>query len=1142
MHGVDMTVFFLLIASLSAFADLPVADYIENTGIEYLAQLPLEDRIDLLTSMEEGYIRKGSGNGPFTGSFVAEEGSDLVLVEVYRPLTPADLIILESAGLWPAGYSPRENTFVSLRTDQIRPELLTGSGFVRRLTSWTFSQAAGESSDWDGPWLVQTPPGFFPENGILLGNGWWSVAAAPAEGVLRAIPDVYRTTVNHALNTQADDSRELSGLPGLWSYYTGLGIRVGVLDTGVWSEHPDLIDAVYSGTPDQDGHGTAVCGVIASRGEVDLNCEYNGSGGAPDAQLYLIQRPSSMTPSGFSGILGDFSSNSCSIVNNSWGFQGSTSYDGFCQIIDQWVHNGGIAVFSSGNDPLPGSVPSPGIARNAITAGAVTFIPDDGGNAILASYSGRGPTTDGRMKPEILAPGGEYFQSTMQYGVATANAYYGGSWLDEPSDRWPGEPYYTRRTGTSMSAAFVTAALALCQQKYGSLFHPEDALALLAACAIPLKGTTGTAETGYADAEHGFGLLDGYHLPGTYFSEEVDRPLWINSNIVEGQPDREWVIYVPANTSWISTGLGYADVSSASPALQVDLDLTLESPSSVVYSYQLPAGVTSESPVERVVVENPEPGAWTVRVGAEYWADPGNPAEEQQFTVATYRYSREPALSVSFPSDTVLYAPPGGQLTIPVTIVNTGGYIAAGSWTLLDPPDVFTGDVNIPAFLGNLVYKNSSASAVFTLQCPGQPGTHVVDVVAGAANRGLENVQEQFTIVLAYPDLTVSIPSPDIPPPFSVGQTAGFSTVVSNDGEGPSQATQLAYYLTHDPDSLDEPVAMFDVPPLESGETASFKGDYRFTYFDIGTRYLVAVADPDSNVTEQYEDNNSAAFGPFNVAGEFAPPQNLVAVSGNDGFIPLSWAPPEASSRGRGLSSYRIYRSVSPLAPEPDPIIEVGTDTLEWIDSLVVNGIGYFYWATCVYTNPGGESVFSNMASATAQGPTGSLGGTVSDVYTGRDLPDIQVDIPGLGISSFTDNTGYYFFEDVPVGSVPLVIDQEPYLMFSDTSFVEEDLYTDFDIGLVRDFSPGMTVIPTPFTPNGDGINDTASFVWPAAEGAPVRIIIYTIEGIPIREITSAEPVWNGSDNSGQPVLSGVYIFHAASPQGEVTGTVCVAR
>ncbi len=67
--------------------------------------------------------------------------------------------------------------------------------------------------------------------------------------------------------------------------------------------------------------------------------------------------------------------------------------------------------------------------------------------------------------------------------------------------------------------------------------------------------------------------------------------LWINSIITEGQGSKEWVMYVPAYTSWISVAMGYSDVPSLSPDLQVDLDMVLISPSSTEYSYQLPAGV-----------------------------------------------------------------------------------------------------------------------------------------------------------------------------------------------------------------------------------------------------------------------------------------------------------------------------------------------------------------------------------------------------------------------------------------------------------------------------------------------------------------------------------------------------------------------
>ena len=50
-------------------------------------------------------------------------------------------------------------------------------------------------------------------------------------------------------------------------------------------------------------------------------------------------------------------------------------------------------------DPGPGSVPTPGDADGSITVGAVDWT-----NNALKAYSSRGPTDDGRMKPDITAP------------------------------------------------------------------------------------------------------------------------------------------------------------------------------------------------------------------------------------------------------------------------------------------------------------------------------------------------------------------------------------------------------------------------------------------------------------------------------------------------------------------------------------------------------------------------------------------------------------------------------------------------------------------------------------------------------------------------------------------------------------------
>lgn len=50
-------------------------------------------------------------------------------------------------------------------------------------------------------------------------------------------------------------------------------------------------------------------------------------------------------------------------------------------------------------DPAPGSVPTPGDADGSITVGAVAWASNG-----LKAYSSRGPTDDGRMKPDIVAP------------------------------------------------------------------------------------------------------------------------------------------------------------------------------------------------------------------------------------------------------------------------------------------------------------------------------------------------------------------------------------------------------------------------------------------------------------------------------------------------------------------------------------------------------------------------------------------------------------------------------------------------------------------------------------------------------------------------------------------------------------------
>lgn len=142
--------------------------------------------------------------------------------------------------------------------------------------------------------------------------------------------------------------------------YTGSGIKVAILDTGVKNNHEDLVIAgeanttgtsVTTGTgkaSDDDGHGTHVAGIIGAR-------KNNGKGGvgiAPDATLYAVNVLSGGTNAGtdWAIIQGIEQARKwqVDIINMSLGGIG---YNQLCQDAVTEAYNEGIAIFvSAGND------------------------------------------------------------------------------------------------------------------------------------------------------------------------------------------------------------------------------------------------------------------------------------------------------------------------------------------------------------------------------------------------------------------------------------------------------------------------------------------------------------------------------------------------------------------------------------------------------------------------------------------------------------------------------------------------------------------------------------------------------------------------------------------------------------------------
>lgn len=245
----------------------------------------------------------------------------------------------------------------------------------------------------------------------------------------------------------------LIGVPPLWaSGLTGRDIRVGVVDTGVDTTHPDLKnriaatqDVTGEGFDDRNGHGTHVCGIIAGEG-TQSGGRYRGV--APESRLHVAK----VLRSDGNGMMSDVMAGiewcvgqSVQVINLSLGNLGpGDGTDALSATCDAAAGRGIVVVVAAGNyGPAASSIGSPGVARNVITVGCTDK------SDVLSDFSSRGPTQDGRTKPDICAPG---------VGIISCRAHgtNKGQVVDD---------YYTADTGTSMSAPHIAGVAAILLQE-----------------------------------------------------------------------------------------------------------------------------------------------------------------------------------------------------------------------------------------------------------------------------------------------------------------------------------------------------------------------------------------------------------------------------------------------------------------------------------------------------------------------------------------------------------------------------------------------------------------------------------------------------------------------------------------------------
>ena len=174
------------------------------------------------------------------------------------------------------------------------------------------------------------------------------------------------------------------------------------------------------------GHGTYVSGIISGRrseGRDNNESAGHADGTAPGSKLAFfdmekgsrgIDDPgmeriieSMYNPGGTSG---------ARILNASWGRSYGGRYSSFCREVDAALRSTYpdlLFVLSAGNTGRAdgaSSIQNPGDCKNSLAVGATLNVGSDARNGergveYLADYSSRGPTLDGRVKPDLVAPG-----------------------------------------------------------------------------------------------------------------------------------------------------------------------------------------------------------------------------------------------------------------------------------------------------------------------------------------------------------------------------------------------------------------------------------------------------------------------------------------------------------------------------------------------------------------------------------------------------------------------------------------------------------------------------------------------------------------------------------------------------------------
>ena len=446
-------------------------------------------------------------------------------------------------------------------------------------------------------------------------------------------PSVMQLRPDPAFTAFNDQSRGHMKANTMTTYFTtdldGSDQIVAVADSGLDEDHGDFgtrvvgnYDVIGDGsTADKhSGHGTHVACTVLGDG---FRGGYGGVAQAADLYFQAMENDNTgnfQSPS-LNNLLNTAYNAGARTHTNSWGSSAASEqskYNSETEDVDDRANyfdryynglEGMTILFAAGNDgPNSGTVSPPATAKNVISVGnhknRGSGSPDS-----MWSGSSRGPTDDGRIKPDLVAPGA-YVRSCRAQEATDTN---GNTWASS---------YYLEYTGTSMATPNAAGAAVMVREYLEEIAQrpsPQGALVK----ALLVLGAQDIGSRDIPNEDEGWGrvnLRNSLAPPG-------GQGIWVDDrSVMSGTGNsKSYSFNVSQSSGLFKAVLTWSDERGSrfsSAQLVNDLDLEITSPDGTVYlgnDFSNGRSVTggtrdSVNNLEVVLIDNAAMGTWTLKV------------------------------------------------------------------------------------------------------------------------------------------------------------------------------------------------------------------------------------------------------------------------------------------------------------------------------------------------------------------------------------------------------------------------------------------------------------------------------------------------------------------------------------------------